>query len=183
MSSTDLVLDGNSLIEYMTQVGNTASYATLGAPGRTKQNFGVAGQTTTQMQTDAVAQIDSLNKTNKVLIVWEYLNDAFFGATAVQAAANMRQYCISRRTAGWRVLLLTTPATINSGLDTKLVLIDKLVKNSWQEYANGLLDVRSIPELANAARTDMYYDNVHLSNAGYMILYRHLNEALRSLRK
>lgn len=182
-NANDIVLDGNSLIDYMRLPANTVSYEQLGSPGRTKINFGVAGQTTTQMQADASTQIDTLNPVNKTLIVWEVLNDVFFGASSVQAFANIKQYCAARKAKGWTVLLLTAPATLNGGIQARLNEVDTQILNTWQEWVNGVVHVKNIAELANAARADMYYDNVHLSNAGYTVLYRHINHKLRNLRK
>jgi hypothetical protein len=116
------------------------------------------------MISDAPTQIDSLNKRNSVLIVWEVLNDIFLGSTPEAAVANLERYCRGRRNTGWKILLLTCPATVNPGLAPKLVIADRIIRQGWRNYANGLLDVRGIAGLQNPADTNAYYDGIHLSD-------------------
>jgi lysophospholipase L1-like esterase len=135
------------------------------------------------MISDAPTQIDPLNKRNSVLIVWEVLNDIFLGSTPEAAVANLERYCRGRRNTGWKILLLTCPATVNSGLAPKLAIADRIIRQNWRNYANGLLDVTAIPELANANRSDIYPDTVHLGARGYQILFEEANRCLRRLRR
>jgi hypothetical protein len=196
LEETDLVLDGNSLFDYWDNPENSASYATLGGPLRTKQNFGVGGQTTAQMAADAAAQIDSTYSPGKVLLVWELRNHLYFGNSVAACVAAMRNYCLARKAVGWQIVLLgTTPASgVNGGygsseygtpaeFNANLLLIDAAIAAGYREYADRYIAVRQIPGLGDSTNSAIFYDGVHLTNAGYALLAPVINREIRRLRR
>jgi lysophospholipase L1-like esterase len=186
----DLVLDGNSLVAFMAQPGNSSVYAGLGGLGRAKQNFGVSGQTTIDMVADAVSQIDSQYAPSKILIVWEVRNDIFFGATVSGALARLEQYCLGRRSVGYRVLVIgclpsiATPSTYTaSEFNQRIAEANRLMRRDWRNYCDGFVDVEAITGLQNPADTSVYSDGIHLNAAGYALLFPAVNLELSRLRR
>jgi hypothetical protein len=193
LNTTDLVLDGNSLFAYLLNPENAAIYSQLGGSGRTKQNFAVGGQTTADMTADAAAQIDLQVAANKVLVVWEIRNHLYTGATLQQAKDAIRGYCLARKSAGWRrILLLNCSVTTggfainNTGLGTyeaALVDCNNWLAANYRDFADGLLDTREIAGLQNPADTSAFYDGIHLSTQGYEYLVPAINAALTRMRR
>jgi hypothetical protein len=196
LSETDIVLDGNSLFDYWDNPENSSSYAALGDPARTKQNFGVGGQTTAQMITDAVAQIDSIYTPGKVLLVWELRNHLYFGESVAGCVAAMRNYCLARKARGWQIIVLgTTPASGATGgysspalgtpaqFNSRLLEIDAAISAGYREYADGYIAVRQISGLGDSTNSAIFYDGVHLTNQGYALLAPVLNRAIRRLKR
>jgi len=184
----DLVLDGNSLVAFMPN--QTSAYASLGAPGRAKQNYGVSGQTTAAMIADAPAQIDSQYSINKILVAWEVRNDLYFGTPVSDAIERIRQYCLGRKSAGYRILLIGCLPTIAnppsySAQDfyARLVEANRLMRRDWRNYCDGWVDVEAIPGLADPADPAIYFDGVHLTSAGYVLLFAQVNLELQRLRR
>jgi len=190
LSTHDLVLDGNSLVLNMGQPGNTAVYATLGGAGRAKQNYGIGGQSTINMLSDAASQIDAQYAANKLLVVWEVRNDIFFGASVSGALARLAQYCIGRRSVGYRVLVIgclpsiATPSTYTaSEFNQRIVEANRLIRRDWRNYCDGFVDVEAIAGLQNPADTSVYSDGIHLNAAGYSLLFPAVNLELSRLRR
>jgi hypothetical protein len=145
------------------------------------------------MVADAATQVDPQVAANKVLVVWEIRNHLYQGATLQQAKDAMRNYCLARKSAGWRrILVLNCSVTTggfafnNTGLSSfEAALLDC---NAWlaanyRDFADGLLDTREIAGLQNAADTSAFYDGIHLSTAGYGFLIPAMNDALRRMRR
>jgi lysophospholipase L1-like esterase len=186
----DLVLDGNSLVAFMTQSGNSSAYATLGGGGRTKQNFGVSAQTTSDMLADAVSQIDSQYAPSKILIAWEVRNDIYFGASAEIAVARLRQYCLARRTVGYRILAIgclptiaTPPSYSVQDFYARLTEANRLMRRDWRNYCDGWVDPDAIQGLQNPSDLAAYFDGVHLTPSGYSLLFAAVNAELARLRR
>lgn len=126
----NLVGDGNSL---MFNPGIAAGSDLMGTLGRMttacmgrvvddSRNFGVSGQTTDQMLSDAVAQIDSLidESLTNVIFVWEHVNQRILAPSSMAyTLSSFRSYCQGRKQAGWTVFPLTNTATgwLNGSLD------------------------------------------------------------------
>jgi hypothetical protein len=189
LNATDLILDGNSLVENMANSGNAIAYATLGGINRAKQNFGVGGQTTLNMLTDAVSQIDSQYVANKVLIVWEIRNHLVSGVDLPTALSTLSQYCLGRRSAGYRVLVIgcipttRTPPDLSPSFNLLLSEANRLIRRDWRNYCDGFVDVEAIAGLQNPADTSTYSDGIHLNAAGYSLLFPAVNLELSRLRR
>ena len=105
-----LIFDGNSLTAGLGSTGGRTYPAQVLSqlPMYDGTNFGVNGQTTTQMASDAASQIDPLVSPANILIAWEIRNEIVVGgATAQQAYDRFVSYCQARRAAGWQVIVLT----------------------------------------------------------------------------
>jgi hypothetical protein len=196
LEDTDIVLDGNSLFDNWDGAGLSASYALLGHPSRTKENFGVAGQTTAQMAADAATQIDPVYAQSKVLIVWELRNHLYRGNSVATCVAAMRDYCLARKAVGWQILVLgTTPAAgVNGGYESpaygtpeqfnaNLLQIDAAISAGFREYADRYLPVRQIAGMGDATNSSIFWDGVHLTNAGYTLLAPVINREIQRLRR
>lgn len=190
LNEVDLVLDGNSLLAYLLQAGNTSVYSTLGGLGRSKQNFAVGGQETSQMIADAATQIDPEYAANKILIAWELTNSLYFGKTVSQACAEFEAYCSARKTAGWKIVVLTTlPRNQTPTIGTveqyniNLLAVNNWLINNYKGFSNALVDVRRVPELNNASDTNIFYDGIHLSALGYSYLIPEINRGIAKIKK
>lgn len=187
--SRNIVFDGNSLT-----FGTNASarynypeqtYRLLGVPWNYSGNFGVGGQTTPEMSSDASSQIDTLIKSGhtNVLVAWEITNDLFWGsnhttpASPATAIANFKSYCSARRAAGWKVIAVTVLPRSNGDANFESyratcnaeLLNGANIGVNWDVVA----DIASDPVLgpaANTANTAIYPDGVHLNDAGYGIV-------------
>jgi lysophospholipase L1-like esterase len=193
-----IIFDGNSLTagqdsttgnDYPSQV-----LALLGS-GWTGQNFGVSGQTTTQMSSDAATQIDPLYSTatylDNWLAAWEVTNDLYFGASATTAYNNYVSYCQARRAAGWKVIAVTVLPRSNSGtpssFETDRQTCNTNIRANWSTFADVIADVAADARIGDAGdetNPTYYYisgtadTRVHLVDAGYAIIARHVANAV-----
>jgi lysophospholipase L1-like esterase len=185
----DLVLDGNSLVAYMSTY---SSYSNLGAPGRSKQNFGVGAQHTLNMISDATTQIDTQVSANKILIAWEVRNDLYFGRTVSEALENIQVYCQGRRAAGYKIVLIGCLPTVinvspggqsNAQFGVTLAEANGRMRRDWQNFADAFVDISLIPGLSDPNDTTTYTDKIHLSDSGYALLYPEVNKAIARIRR
>jgi lysophospholipase L1-like esterase len=191
LSDSDLVIDGNSLFNYLLQPANASIYATLGASDRSKINLAVGGQTSAQMLADAATQVDPLLRADrKILIAWELTNSLYFGATPTQAQQDFEAYCSARKLAGWKIVVLTTLprnqaptvgtiAQYNSNLD----IVNSWLRSNYKRFADSLVDVRLIPHLLDATNAAIFYDGIHLSALGYSYLIPAINAGIRRIKR
>ena len=164
---TLIICDGNSL----TAQGYPLILNGLLASTSSVIQYGVGGQTTTQMASDVSAQIDVLYKTGRknILIAWEVGNDIFVGGTAYDAYIRYANYCNARRAIGWHVIAVTCPPRTNVNDDTLQVANSYLLAN-YTSFADEILDTRSDSRLATITATYWDADNVHLNATGYTVL-------------
>ena len=177
-----IVFDGNSLTQ---GTGATAgfSYPDQCFPilkgFRYGGNFGVSGQTTAQMSSDAVAQIDSLYNSglySNILVAWEIRNSRVVGGrTMAEAYSDYVSYCQARQAAGWKVMALTVlPCNGGDeppGFEAERVAINAQIVSDWPTFADELCDVAADTRLDDY--TDATYfnaDEVHLTDAGYGVV-------------
>lgn len=101
-----IVLDGNShTTMFMGKVFRMLQYNTIGDTLK-YTNFGVSGQTTTQMLSDEATQIGGAYSSafrKNILIVYELSNDMNAGATEQQAIANCSTYVYNAHQYGYWV--------------------------------------------------------------------------------
>lgn len=154
---------GESLPDWPTQLKTRPSFSPVEV-----FNVAVSGQTTSQMTGRYSSMVQSKMVAGKshVLIAWEIRNDIFFGGSVSAACSNFEAYCKSARSNGWRVIALTPPPANQSTAfgDTPTIFQSKLtqsgnwLRSNWQGFANALVDIDTIPSLANAST---YPDGVH----------------------
>jgi lysophospholipase L1-like esterase len=177
VATGQIVFDGNSM------TGGSSTYpATVMPtfPSMTSTNVGVPGQTTPDMLSDAVTQVDPLyNGTlaNNVLVCWEGTNDLKLGATAASAYSSLVTYCSNRRAAGYKVVIVTllprndggTPGTFEADRQT----VNTNIRANWTTFADALADVAAIGaigDFGDSNNATYYQDNVHMTALGYDIV-------------
>ena len=164
---TLVVCDGNSLT---TQGYPLILNGLLTAKSSVVQ-YGVGGQTTTQMASDVSSQIDVLYKAGRknYLIAWEVGNDIYGGGKAYDAYVRFAAYCNARRAIGWTVIALTCPPRINVNDDT-LQLANSYLLANYATFCDKIVDTRSDSRLATITNTYWTTDSIHLNTAGYTVI-------------
>jgi len=195
---SQIIFDGNSLVA---GTGASAGHnmptlvtSALISSGKysTLQNFGVSSQTTVQMTSDAQAQIDSLynlSKYRNIVVVWEGTNDIYFGATAEEAYNNLVSYCQARRSAGYKVVIVTLLPRSNAGtpvgFDTDRLSVNTNIRNNWTTFADAIADVASNTAIGDAGDEldTIYYnsDKVHMTDTGYGVVAGAVKAAIMGL--
>lgn len=195
----NIVGDGNSLMlrvdgsqgiwDIITQLSHTNPFQGTNV---TFHNFGVGGQTTAQMTTDAAVQIDTLYNpaVKNILIVWEVTNDIGFNQDVSGAVSRMTTYCNARRAAGWKVVLLTCiprGGTSVSGqtqpsYDNDLITANTSLIAGEGVFADKVINLRSDSRLSAVSTT--YYrdgDQTHLNQEGYRIVVEMIMQKILTL--
>lgn len=199
--SQKLVIDGNSHTVYWNEKGNRTDQYTLWAKtlGTEVVNFGVSGQTTTQMLSDQASQITPAyngSYAKNVLIVYEITNDMNVGGkTTAQAITNMTTYVTAAKLAGFKVYvkkqfcrqapnsgagLTTYPTTtawnlavdtVNTALTANVVGADGIIGVDATHFI--ARSSYASDALYNTAVTALFaanfLDGVHLPEAGYKV--------------
>lgn len=173
----NIVVDGNSLA---TIQGGGISWSqqltaklTSNSVVHTMTNKAVGGQTTPQMEADAITDIDPLYTEGKrnVLIFQEGINDMVLNEpTSTGAFDNIKAYCTNRQTSGWEVWIIPIlPAWYygykgdNTVTGYNLLNTERLDVNNMlaldSSFYDKYLDVSTIPGL---------YDLGDNEEAGYV---------------
>jgi len=158
--SADLVCDGNNCHVY---------------------NFGVGGQTTTAMISDAVSQIDSLYDSGKNcgVVAWEMSNELFFNNSVANAEAKFQEYCEDRKVAGFYVIVLTA-TTRDSGttpggdsvadFNTKIATLNTWLRANYTSFADKLIDLDADVRLTDHTDSTYFFDMIHHNGSARNIL-------------
>lgn len=194
LNNAVIVCDGNSLTQG--GYGGTYNYPQLlsqqaGFETCTFHNFGVGGQQTSQMASDAATQIDVLINpaVENILIAWEVGNDIYYQGDATAAYNRFRDYCLARQEAGWRVIVLTCPARTQttafgdnpSQYETKLQAANTLLLSNWASFSDGIIDLRQYTPLQTTSAPYYNVDQVHLTQTGYQVFVPYLAQFIKSL--
>lgn len=186
-----IVADGNS--HYAGRDGNVPSPTVLATTlGMSIQNFGVGGQTTQQMTSDAAAQIDPVISSaiasghTTMLILQEIYNDIRVNTlTAQQGVDNMLTYCAARKTANPTVIigLCTLADTINATVRPLVPTVNSLL--AAQAVQSGdvdfLIDLQLDAEMQDCTDTTYYQvDETHRTDLGEKIVARRHRRAIRA---
>lgn len=112
-----ILFDGNSWIAGSGSTGGLTfpqqTINLLNATGKNASlvNYGIAGQTIDQMQSDAVSQIDSQKNNYNILVGLELVNQ--WGLNTSQSKETIyskyKQYFLDRKSAGWKYIIAVTP--------------------------------------------------------------------------
>jgi lysophospholipase L1-like esterase len=180
-----LVCDGNSLT-YGTGSTNptTKSYpGVLDADALfttvTVYNLGISGQTTAQMSSDAVAQVDSLfnSGVTSIVVAWEVGNDLYYNGSVNDAITRFWAYCDARKAVGFKVIIINCPPR-DQGTDfgdnsaqynAKLVSANALLAD-YGSHADGLIDLAQDSRFQGYNLTYYDADKVHFTDAGYQVI-------------
>lgn len=187
--AAQVVFDGNSLTA-STYPDNQLLHYLLPSANYDIVNVAVAGQTTLDMIADAATEIDALYSAqtynDNILVAWEGTNHmALLGATATAAYTSMAEYCLARKTAGWKVVVLSgTPRQSSGGgveFEAKRQEYNDMLRGSWHSFADAFVDIGADPYIGVAGsetNTLYYYDTVHLTSAGYHIVADAVSDAI-----
>jgi len=175
-----IVSDGNSnSVGYNLPAGQdypTQVYNALGGSGAgySIANFGVSGQTTQDMQADAVSQIDAAyngSKTRNFLFAWEVENDIYVNSVSGSTAAtNMLNYWSGRKTAGYYVIGATSPLRGNNLLVNSRIKTANTALLAGTSNYNAIIDIPSIPMLSNTRASGFQSDLTHFTYSGVLAL-------------
>lgn len=188
--ANQVIFDGNSMTD-----GSTSSYPATTVAALTgtwySRNFGVSGQTTTQMISDGVSQIDPFydsRVTNNVLVAWEATNELKLGVSATDAYNNLVAYCRARKNAGFKVVVPTILPRSESGtpedFNTKRATVNTNIRNNYASFATAIADVAAntdIGEDGDSENATYYTDKVHMTTAGYNIVAGIVKAAIDTL--
>jgi lysophospholipase L1-like esterase len=183
-SCTLVVYDGNSMT---VGLGVSVNYPLVcgGLIGRTSYisiSVAISGYTTTQLASDASVRVEGLYTNNqyiakRICCFWEGTNELYFGVSAATAYANIVTYCQARRTAGWKVVILTILPRSNAGLpvdwETSRQTVNANIIANWATFADALADVAADSRIGDAGDSDnttYYLDKVHMTVSGYAIV-------------
>lgn len=190
----NIVADGNSLTEgynkagvigqsYPKQLGLLEPFKSNGSK---VFNFGVGGQTITQMLVDASTQIDSkLSSTlRNVCLVWEGRNEMDMNNTsAVDCFTKLKKYCTDRKTAGFEVYLLTNTPSYNynnfADLNTRINTLNQLIINDNSNTFK-VIRVDLIPQfqISSYVVNDYFGDGLHFTDLGYSLIAQKVKEEI-----
>ena len=199
----NIVFDGDSLTKGEVNAGIDQYYPNevLDLIGGIFSNvsfasFGVDGQSTLEMISDASTQIDPLVDSDKinVIVAWEdvnaILND---GTTAQENFDDMETYFSGRKTAGYDVGIILTGyyprIPLNQPQWPARISIQKdyfdLVKNSSGQSWDTHIDLRDAPTIGGtegqAVDGVYFFDSVHLNAIGYDIVANEVFEVLNNI--
>lgn len=161
--------DGNSMTDSNYSSYPATTMTLLGSGYTLLGNFGVSGQTTTEMASDAATQIDPLVTPGAFLVVWEIRNEIRNAGVDYRVAfTNMMTYCSNRTAVGWRVVLLTMLPG-DSLVETQRTLVNACTLASPYIVANVAGDPR-IGDGGDNLDTTYYSDGTHMTAAGYNIV-------------
>lgn len=178
----NIVFDGNS---YVAGSGSTGGLnypnqlkTLLQNAGKTVNilNFGVAGQTIDQMQSDAVSQIDTQATSYQFLIGTELINQwgLNVGQSKETIYAKYKQYFVDRKNAGFQKVFATTPIDQNyyarSGWAVaKQYFIDTMLAE-FPTLGIGVINIGGDPRMSDWTNLTYYTsDKIHPNDSGYAV--------------
>lgn len=178
-NDTLIICDGNSLTtlyypDTLAQLRGTTKTHVL--------NFGVAGQTTTQMIADATSQIDTICQSGKynIVVAWEVGNDLLATGDVNAVYTRFAAYCNARRANGVKVIAVTCPPRENVN-DSLLQAANALMLANYTSFCDKIVDTRSDSRLATISSTYWNVDNVHLNPTGCGIVARMVHAQILNL--
>lgn len=193
-ANTHIVVDGNSLARWNTPSTTWLSQCLALDPARftgSTANYGVNGQTLSNMSSDYIAQVRAdkrVGKTN-ILFVQECTNQ-FDVANDTQTGvkAKLASYCNLARADGFKVIVVTAydflkvlPATQLPTTRQNLLDINIWIRQNWQNFADGLIDAQQDKTFANAENLSIFPDGVHPTPAGNALMAKMAYAALLRL--
>ncbi len=129
------------------------------------------GGITTQGLTDlAATSIDPLLKRStgrSVLVFWEGTNELVVNkATALAANEAIKQFCLARRKAGWKKIVVITvlPRDAGGDFESRRVALNQILRDHYTEYADVLVDLSVNTDIGLVdceKKREFYPDGVH----------------------
>jgi hypothetical protein len=196
LQNFSIVFDGNSWIAGSGSTGGSnfpnQTVALLTNNGKTvsMKNYGVAGQTTGQMQADALTQIDPNHTNYDFLIGLELVNEWGLSTTYTkeQLYSRCKQYFLDRKAAGFKYVYACTPhdqgyygRTSGGNWATVRAYFIEQMKAEFPSLGIGVIDCGSDPRLSDWTDTTYFStDKIHLKNAGQAVQAQYAYNALMS---
>lgn len=221
LSNANILFDGNSWTNYGAPCFPGESYgsgdkypdilltlAPFNTNGATITNLATSGQTTAQMISGGACAMDgsgtrsaattfidsrlSLTRLN-VLFALEVGNDLFFNGNVTDAYNRIKDYCLARRAAGWRVVVGTPLYRLYAGTSTtpggdtwaqynvKIDQVCALMRDNWTTFADAFADLNAIPQFSDPTNTTYFVDGVHPNGTGRTIIANAISSAIQSL--
>ena len=149
-------------------------------------NLGTNSIQTTEMATEAAALVDALysaNNKNNILVVWEGVNHIRIGgATAAEAYAALRSYCLARKAVGWNVVLITLSNNDDKpGYPAIIADTNALLRTNYRGFADALVDLDTVPLLTTLNDTTYWDGALHFNAAGLTVIAGMVADAVRSV--
>lgn len=187
----NIVFDGNSWVSGSGSIGG------LNFPNQLKTllenngktvglvNYGVAGQTILQMESDAVSQIDPLNTTYNVLIGLELVNQ--WGSNTEQTKEDIyawyKQYFLDRIAAGFDYVIALTPISqtyyARSGWEESKLYFRTQMLSEFEDLGIYVADIGEDARLSDSTNLTYYTaDLIHPTNAGYGVFAEIINQVI-----
>lgn len=136
----------------------------------------IIGQTLVQAASDAATQIDQFISSafaNNVVLIWAGTNDLINGDSAATVYANKVAYCLKRRNAGSKVIVVSTlPRGASSAYETARTSLNTIEAANWPSFADGYVDLQTISIGAAGAQNNatLYQgDKIHPTPVGYAL--------------
>jgi lysophospholipase L1-like esterase len=140
------------------------------------RNFGVSGQTTTNMLSDVTTQVDVWHnaiRPREVVVCLAGSNDIFSGGNAANLQTGISNYCSGRRLAGFDVLVCSIlPRSGYNGTQEAIrVAVNSWVASNYASFADGFVNLAADTRLDDYTDATYYNaDQTHLTTAGYGVV-------------
>ncbi len=188
------------------------AYGTVpAASATTPYNLGIGGATIATVPspnpsgyvtlTSGAAAVDShlSGSLPNILVVWECSNELAENpgvTTATSTEAAFKAYCLARRAAGWKVIVLTVlprqlQPTMRGDDEAARQTINTWMRANWPSFSDGEADVAADARIGypGTEANGTYYYNpgsgldqyVHLVDAGYAIVANYVAQAVSRL--
>ncbi len=181
-----VVADGNSLTSGATdgeEPGDVSYPTQLKTYFATKDwvlNYGVSGQTTVQMSSDAAAEIDPfgprIDGGYNLCLAWEIGNDlAVGGSNTATAETNFQTYCAARQSAGYKVICADLPGRPDAGnLDsTSRAAVNAWLLANYASFSDALARLTQVDQIEDRTNTGFRTTTaVHFYSTGNALIAR-----------
>lgn len=130
------------------------------------------------MLAEASAEVDALHESEadaNVCVVMAGAGDIKFSLDVDEIYAQLRQYCLGRRAAGFQVVVVTLlPRSFPANFEADRLALNQRVRSSWPQFADGLADLGADPRIGDTYDDlDQHYfqaDGVHPNASGSAVM-------------
>lgn len=102
-----------------------------------------------------------------VVISWIGVNDASDEVDTLTVKANMQEIYDSVTNAGYDMIIIGL-SDLGYGYNTWATPINIMFRNNWSSFSDGFVDIIQDSRFQDATDTDYFYDEIHMTIAGYM---------------
>ena len=176
-----VVWDGGSIIAgHLADPGYEFSTQTLALVPRVCDSYvsATGGAKIADMIAEGPAEVDARYDKHADLDLCVVLaggGDFRLGRSAAYEYAAIQTYCAARRSAGFRVLVVTTlPSADPATFEPTRLAYDAMLRDGWSTFADGLVDIAADPRIGDTGDEfdAQFYqqDELHLTDAGYGVM-------------